>query len=70
LKKIKHDDFDEEELLNDIALLRLSEKVELTESIQISCLPKEESDQYPGWNVDAWIVGWGLHFKLISLYNN
>jgi hypothetical protein len=64
---LKHEDYDEDELLNDIAMLRLSEKVELTEYIQISCLPKEESNHYPGWNIEAWIVGWGTFDILVYL---
>jgi hypothetical protein len=46
--------------LNDIALFKLNEKVQLNEFIQIACLPPDsESKSYPGVNIPAWIVGWG-----------
>jgi hypothetical protein len=45
--------------LNDIALLKLKNKVELNDYIQIACLPPSKSLYYPGFNISAWIVGWG-----------
>jgi secreted trypsin-like serine protease len=45
--------------LNDIAILKLSQNVTLNEYIQIACLPKSQSNTYPGTNIPGWIVGWG-----------
>lgn len=47
-------------MLNDIAILRLSENVELKRNIQIACLPPNKSSSYPKHNVDTWAIGWGL----------
>jgi hypothetical protein len=49
--------------LNDIALLILDRDVTLNEKIQIACLPQSPSNTYPGNNMDAWIVGWGLKYS-------
>lgn len=45
--------------MNDIAIFKLKEKVELNDYIQIACLPPSKSGYYPGWNISAYIVGWG-----------
>ncbi|XP_078002798.1 chymotrypsin-C [Phascolarctos cinereus] len=45
-------------LLNDIALIKLAEPVELSDTIQVACLPPEDSllpQDYP-----CYVTGWGL----------
>ena len=61
---LKNPNFDENTLLNDISLFILSEPVELTNEIQIACLPV---NSFPPYNVNAYASGWvGLSFKLYS----
>jgi hypothetical protein len=64
LTKNKHEAYDDDNLLNDIALLILDRDVTLNEKIQLACLPQSLSKTYPGNNVDGWIAGWG--FNLFS----
>ena len=45
--------------MNDIAILRLEKELQLTQGIQLACLPPS-SPAYPtGENIDAYAVGWG-----------
>ncbi|RNA16476.1 serine protease 27-like [Brachionus plicatilis] len=54
-----HSNYDDPNVLNDIAIIKLSSTVDLSEKIQVSCLP-EDSDIYPeNSDIDAYIVGWG-----------
>ena len=48
-------------ILNDLAILKLDDAVELNEFAQVACLPesKVELNTYPRSNRSAWIVGWG-----------
>ena len=55
----KHENYNDLTIANDIAILVLSEFVELTNSIQISCLPDSASSSYPGGNLSSIAVGWG-----------
>lgn len=45
---------------NDIAILKLQVPVELNKNVQIACLPKEKSSEYPKAPKNAYIVGWGV----------
>ena len=46
-------------ILKDITLLKLEKKVELNHAVQIACLPKNQSDNYPAPWTQAYAVGWG-----------
>jgi len=48
-------------LLDDIALLKLINPVQLNNNVQLACLPshKEISDQYPLPGSSSFIIGWG-----------
>lgn len=55
-----HPNYDDLNILNDIAIIKLSSKVDLNDRIQVSCLPDEDSGTYPkSFNIAAYIVGWG-----------
>lgn len=54
-----HPNYDAANFLDDIAIIKLSKKVDLTEKIQVACLP-ENSQLYPKkYDINAYIVGWG-----------
>ena len=58
---LKHENFDDVNLFNDIGLIILSKEVELNNYIQIACLPAP-STTYPnpnGPNPFAYAAGWG-----------
>jgi secreted trypsin-like serine protease len=83
VEKIKvHESYDEENVLNDIALLQLKKPVQLNRNIQIACLPNAKwSEFYPLPDTSAWVLGWGtlseqgktpdslMNLK-IEIYNN
>ena len=47
--------------MNDIALIKLRNAVQLTSNIQIACLPNPRWPlNYPIPGQPAWIVGWGV----------
>jgi secreted trypsin-like serine protease len=70
LKK-KHQNYNPNNLLNDIAILKLSEEVTLNERIQIACLPQQKSQNYPSQtNIDSWVVGFGTTSSGGSLSND
>lgn len=47
-------------LLNDIAIIKLAWEVELTDNIQLACLPDPNDTHYPmQTNIDGFIMGWG-----------
>jgi hypothetical protein len=54
---LKHPDYDDNLLLNDIALIILSAPVTFNENIQISCLPSQ-SNSYPAVDSSGYAVGW------------
>ncbi|CAF0917143.1 unnamed protein product [Brachionus calyciflorus] len=64
-KIIIHESFDFHMFKNDIALLKLSEPINLGPFVQIICLPKysEKSLEYPVKDTEAYIMGWGLTNK-------
>lgn len=45
-------------MLNDIALMILSEPIKSNEYMKPACLPKSLSLTYPGCNLDAAASGW------------
>lgn len=45
--------------MNDIALLHLTNEVQLTDKIQVACLPSEQSSDFPKLSYDAYAAGWG-----------
>lgn len=55
-KIIKHEDFDSESLANDIALVKLSKKVKLSDSVQIVSLATKDDVQ----GTRAYLSGWGF----------
>ena len=58
LTKNKHEGYNQETTLNDIALLRLSQTVELNKNVQVTCLPNPKfGSSYPPINVTAFAVG-------------
>lgn len=47
-------------MLNDIALVKLDNEVELNKRIQLACLPDSSIPVYPvQTNIPVWNVGWG-----------
>ena len=46
-------------VLNDVGILKLSKSVTLTSFIQPSCLPSNQSSQYPNVSIPAWAIGFG-----------
>ncbi|CAF0863992.1 unnamed protein product [Brachionus calyciflorus] len=64
-KIIKHEQYDENTDDNDIAIIRLKERLELNEMVQLSCLPNknENIDSYPNRHQLAWGAGWGSSFS-------
>lgn len=59
-KIIKHPKYDDQNIVNDIALLILSKPAELSKVVQLACLPSQSSS-YPGVGVDGYAVGWGVN---------
>ncbi|XP_055846211.1 brachyurin-like [Episyrphus balteatus] len=53
-----HENWQSDELVNDVCLLKLPEEVELSESIAIADLPRDDSRDFFNENVIA--SGWGL----------
>ncbi|CAF0704354.1 unnamed protein product [Brachionus calyciflorus] len=59
-KIVMHEDFQDQSVLNDITILKLSKLVKLDDNIQIACLPdKKWSIDFPIPKTPAWILGWG-----------
>lgn len=61
VKKVyRHENYDQNSKLNDIAIIKLSKDVELNHNIQISCLPNPDIKVYPTEvNISSYAVGWG-----------
>ncbi len=53
----KHPSYNEDNLQNDIAILKLPKAVTLSKTIQVACLPPNSLSTYPAINSTAWIVG-------------
>jgi hypothetical protein len=45
-------------VLNDIALLKLNDVVDLNQDVQLACLPRRVSTSYPPTSYPAWVIGW------------
>lgn len=58
-KLIRHEDYNDNTKINDIALIKLEKPVELKDEIQVACLPDTIQKKYPAENKDSWTVGWG-----------
>lgn len=58
-KLIRHEGYNEGTKVNDIALIKLSKPLELTNEVQVACLPRSIKKLYPPRNQDCWTVGWG-----------
>lgn len=61
VKKVyRHENYDENSKLNDIAIIKLSRDVELNPFIQISCLPNPNISFYPSKvDIKSYAIGWG-----------
>ena len=62
LKK-KHELYDNQSNLNDIALLKLAKYVELSDKVQLACLPNSKPQVYPSnYNKEVTVIalGWGV----------
>lgn len=58
--KLKHDDYNVNSNLNDIAIIQLSSEAKLSQSIQVACLPSPEKGLYPTTSgMDVWAMGFG-----------
>ncbi|CAF0860178.1 unnamed protein product [Brachionus calyciflorus] len=58
-KIIRHENFNDRNNLNDIAILKLEQYIEFNQYIQPACLPRS-TEKYPDKiNISAWAVGWG-----------
>ena len=64
--KIQHALYSSSTYLNDIALVILSTKVNLTNYIQPACLPTSVNLTYPGTSVWSWVAG--SIFKNLKIY--
>ena len=53
----KHENYNSKSLINDIAILKLSQEVELNKYIQPACLPFQ-STNYQSVNTESYAVGW------------
>ena len=57
----KHESYDNNtngtRLINDIAIFRLNQEVQLNREIQIACLPRVHSTSYPPENTPARVAG-------------
>ena len=57
---IAHPGYDKIRSLNDIALIKLDGRVELSERVQLACLPDPKQPGYPSKvDVSAYANGWG-----------
>lgn len=54
-----HESYDDVNVLNDIAVLKLSSKVTLSSLIQPACLPDQKSNSYPVPDRASYAAGWG-----------
>ena len=56
-----HRDYDSETLINDIAMIRLSSAIDMTDpSIALICLPLNMTTTYPPVNRNVVAIGWGV----------
>jgi hypothetical protein len=51
-------------MLNDLAILKLANPVQLNDDVQIACLPRSNSGLYPqSTNIPIFAVGWGAIYE-------
>lgn len=84
IKSVKlHEHFESTNFLNDIAIVKLDKRVELSSKIQVACLPLEQTNNYPVVNSTVWVPGWGhqqeenhlstpvdLNYAKLTVYNS
>ena len=59
-KIVLNENFNQLNLLNDIALLILNDTVEINQHIQMTCLPDYFTTYFPkDYGIDSYIAGWG-----------
>lgn len=50
--------------MNDIALIKIREPIELNNNIQLACLPPLNTKKYPTkYGITGWLPGWGVSSK-------
>ncbi len=62
IEAISHPNYDEQNTLNDIGILKLEREVVLNDFIQVACLPVLKSDSYPLAERASVAAGWGTLF--------
>ena len=73
--------YDDNSIENDIALLYLSNEVQISENVKLAELPPISSEIYPGTYMNGYIAGWGttslggktpneLNYARITIYSN
>jgi hypothetical protein len=55
----QHPNYDNVRILNDIALIIISEVVSLSYYVKLACLPDATSNSFPNATTEAWTSGWG-----------
>ncbi len=59
-KLIRHEGYNERTKQHDIALIKLSTPIELSDEVQLACLPDSQSKRiFPQPGQNCWTVGWG-----------
>ncbi|CAF0826359.1 unnamed protein product [Brachionus calyciflorus] len=58
---ILHPNYNDSNYLNDIAIIKLAQKVNVNQQVQIACVPNNSRIDYPNENVKAYIAGWGAN---------
>lgn len=60
--------FDEKQYLNDIAILKLTNEVVLSNKIQVACLPDPSQSIYPNQvGTKVYAAGWGMNISCFFL---
>lgn len=55
-----HESYDTFNVLNDIAIIKLAEKVSFSHQVQTACLPDRRASGFPtAVNTDVYVNGWG-----------
>jgi hypothetical protein len=67
-----HSEYNEKLIINDIAIVKLERKVELSKKIQLACLPpyktKNKGNRYPRKeNTTVYVLGWGQTDPVIRI---
>lgn len=59
VNNLQHEEYDESNTLNDIAILKLSTLATLSPKVQVACLPVDPSTRYPSPVRACYAAGWG-----------